>query len=69
MYFTIKEQEILEKYINSNMNIRNLVIPVSLYIGLKLGNLCVLKGSVIDFINNYLPVVSVLDELLFHFAV
>ena len=55
-YFTIKEQEILEEYINSNMNIRNLSILVSLYTGLRLGELCALKGSDIDFINNTISV-------------
>ena len=51
-YFTIKEQEILENYVNHNMNIRNLAILVSLYTGLRLGELCALKGTDIDFINN-----------------
>lgn len=55
-YFTIKEQGILEKYLNENMNIRNLAILVTLYTGLRLGELCALKGTDVDFINNTISV-------------
>ena len=55
-YFTVKEQEILENHINSNMNIRNLSILVSLYTGIRIGELCALKGTDIDFINNTISI-------------
>lgn len=55
-YFTIKEQGILEKYLNENMNIRNLAILVTLYTGLRLGELCALKGTNVDFINNTISI-------------
>ena len=55
-YFTIKEQEIIEDYIKSNMNIRNLSILVALYTGVRIGELCALKGTDIDFINNTISI-------------
>ena len=55
-YFTIKEQQILENYINNNLNIRNVAILVSLYTGIRLGELCALKGSDIDFVNNTISI-------------
>ena len=55
-YLTTIEQEILEKYIKGNMNIRNLSILISLYSGIRLGELCSLKGEDIDFINNTISI-------------
>ncbi len=51
-YFTIKEQETIEKYLQDNMNIKNLAILVALYTGVRIGELCALKGTDIDFVNN-----------------
>lgn len=55
-YLTVKEQNILENYIYGNMNIRNLLILVSLYSGTRLGEICALKGSDIDFVNNTISI-------------
>ena len=55
-YFTIKEQQVIEDYIKSNMNLRNLPILVALYTGVRIGELCALKGTDIDFINNTISV-------------
>ena len=50
-YFSKKEQEIITKYIYKNMNLRNLIIIVALFSGLRIGELCSLKGTDIDFVN------------------
>ena len=55
-YFTLKEQKILEEYIYSNMNIKTLPILVSLYTGMRIGEICGLKGSDIDFVNNNISI-------------
>ena len=62
-YFTIKEQQIIEKYIKSNMNIRNLMILVDLYTGIRIGELCSLKGKDIDFINNTISINKTVQRL------
>lgn len=38
VYFTKKEQNILEKYVNDNLNLRNLAILMDLYTGLRIAN-------------------------------
>jgi len=55
-YFTQKEQNIIEEHINNNMNIRNLAVLFSLYTGVRIGELCALKGTDIDFINNTISI-------------
>ena len=51
-YLTIAEQDILEKYIKNNINIRNLLILTTLYSGTRIGEICSLKWKDIDFVNN-----------------
>lgn len=55
-YFTKKEQSQIEGYIKKNMNLRNLIILVALYSGARLGELCALRGSDVDFINNTIAI-------------
>ena len=62
-YFTIKEQQIIESYIKNNMNIRNLMILVDLYTGIRIGELCSLKGEDIDFINNTISINKTVQRL------
>lgn len=62
-YFTIKEQQIIQNYIINNMNIRNLMILVDLYTGIRIGELCSLKGSDIDFINNTISINKTVQRL------
>lgn len=56
IYFTKKEQQILENYLNSKLNIRNLGILLSLYTGIRIGELCSLKKKDIDFINGTISI-------------
>ena len=63
-YFTKKEQDIIEEYINNNMNIRNLSILFSLYTGVRIGELCALKGTDIDFINNTVSINKTVQRVI-----
>lgn len=51
-YLTMKEQQSLEKYLNNNLNLRNITILFALYTGIRLGELCALQWKDIDFTNN-----------------
>lgn len=55
-YFTKKEQELITSYLNKNMNLRNFLILVALFTGIRIGELCALKGTDVDFINNTISV-------------
>ena len=55
-YFTKVEQEILDNYLQKNLNLRNLGILLALYTGLRIGELCGLKWQDVDFINKTLSV-------------
>lgn len=50
-YLTLTGQNILEKYIKDNINIRNLLVLTTLYSGVRIGEICALKWNDIDFIN------------------
>ncbi|MCM1224747.1 MAG: site-specific integrase [Lachnospiraceae bacterium] len=52
------EQKRLESYLLSNMNCSNLGIYISLYSGLRLGEICALKWDDIDFNNRIIKVRS-----------
>lgn len=52
------EQKKLESYLLSNMNCSNLGIYISLYSGLRLGEVCALKWDDIDFVNQIIKVRS-----------
>lgn len=56
VYFTKTEQAILDNYLRNNLNIRNIGILLTLYTGLRIGELCSLKWNDIDFINKTLSV-------------
>lgn len=55
-YFTKKEEELLVDYLTSNMNLRNLSILLGLFSGIRVGEICGLRWSDLDFINNTLSV-------------
>lgn len=63
VYLTKKEQSILEKHINDNLNLRNLAILVDLYTGLRIGELCALKWGDIDFINNTISITKTVQRI------
>lgn len=56
IYFTKREQEILNDYLRNNLDLRNLGILISLYTGIRIGELCGLKWKDIDFINETLSI-------------
>ena len=55
-YLTINEQDKLENYIKNNINIRNIMILTALYTGVRIGELCTIKCSDIDIINNTISI-------------
>lgn len=57
------EQKKLISYIASNKNIKNLSILLTLYSGLRIGELCALKWSDIDFKKNILTVNKTLQRI------
>ncbi len=63
VYLTKKEQNILEKHINDNLNLRNLAILMDLYTGLRIGELCALQWSDIDFINNTISITKTVQRI------
>lgn len=63
VYLTKKEQSILEKHINDNLNLRNLAILMDLYTGLRIGELCALQWEDIDFINNTISITKTVQRI------
>ncbi len=55
---SVAEQSSLEKYILNNLDFTTLGIYISLYAGLRIGEVCALKWSDIDFENNIIKVNS-----------
>lgn len=55
-YFTKNEEKILVEYLTNNMNLRNLSILIGLFSGIRIGEICGLKWSDIDFVNNTLSI-------------
>lgn len=55
-YFTKKEEELLVDYLTNNMNLRNLSILLGLFSGIRVGEICGLRWSDLDFVNNTLSV-------------
>ena len=64
--FTNDEQKILERYIGKNQNLTTLGISVSMYMGLRIGELCALKWSDIDFEKRILTVSHTLQRIQTH---
>lgn len=63
VYLTKKEQSILEKHINDNLNLRNLAILMDLYTGLRIGELCALQWKDIDFTNNTISITKTVQRV------
>lgn len=63
VYLTKKEQNILEKHLNDNLNLRNLAILIDLYTGLRIGELCALQWEDIDFINNTISITKTVQRI------
>lgn len=55
-YFTKKEEELLVNYLIDNINLRNLSILLALFSGLRIGEICALRWTDVDFINNTLTI-------------
>ncbi len=54
--FTDFEQKKLEKYLFENINFLNLGIAITLYTGIRIGELCALKKEDFDFLNNTMSI-------------
>ena len=63
VYLSKKEQNILEQYINDNVNLNNLAILIDLYTGLRIGELCALQWKDIDFINNTISITKTVQRI------
>ncbi len=55
-FFTKKEEELLVEYLKNNMNLKNLLVLLGLFSGMRIGELCALKWSDIDFVNSTISV-------------
>ena len=55
---SVTEQNILEKYILNNLDFTALGIYISLYAGLRIGEVCALRWSDIDFENHIIKISS-----------
>lgn len=55
-YFTKREEALLVEYLTDNMNLRNLGILLGLFSGIRVGEICGLRWSDLDFINNTLSI-------------
>lgn len=63
VYLTKKEQSILGKHLNDNLNLRNLAILIDLYTGLRIGELCALQWDDIDFVNNTISITKTVQRI------
>ena len=63
--FDKKEQKKIINYCMSNVNIKNMCILLTLYSGLRIGELCALKWKDIDFKKNILSVNKTLQRVYF----
>lgn len=61
--FTLTEQEILTKYLLSNLNLTSLGILICLYTGIRIGELCALKWKDISFQEKYIHIQSTMQRL------
>ena len=59
----IDEQKALERYIKENQNLTTLGISASMYMGLRIGELCALKWSDIDFEKRILTVKRTIQRI------
>lgn len=58
-----KEQEILTEYLCYNTNLTKLGVLISLYTGMRIGELCALKWSDINFEENFIEVTKTLQRI------
>lgn len=61
---TVKEQEILEKYIKDNVDKRKIGILLSLYAGLRIGEVCGLRWCDIDFENQTIHIRHTVNRVI-----
>ncbi len=61
--FTEYEQKKLEKYLFENLNFLNLSILITLYTGIRIGELCALKKEDFDFLNNTLSINKTMQRI------
>ncbi len=61
--FTVKEQQILEEYLQKEINLYKLGILLSLYTGIRIGELCALQWKDIDFDNQLLTINKTLQRI------
>ena len=58
-----KEQNIIMKYVLKNLNNKNIGILISLFLGIRIGELCALKWEDIDFNKNILHINKTLQRI------
>lgn len=61
--FNEKERLKLEKYLSKSQDIKELGIYISLYVGLRIGEVCALKWSDIDFENKLINITHTLQRV------
>lgn len=62
-YFTKLEQEKIESYLKSKLDIRKLGILICLYTGIRLGEICALQWKDIDFVNKCLSIKKTVQRI------
>lgn len=61
--FSKKEKEILENYLSLNLNEISLGILISLYMGLRIGEVCALKWENIDFLSGTMSIKNTVSRV------
>lgn len=64
IYFTKNEQDILDKYLHDNLNLKNLAIIISLYTGIRVGEVCGLQWKDINFYEKTLSISKTVQRIV-----
>lgn len=64
IYFTKNEQDILDKYLRDNLNLQNLAIIISLYTGIRVGEVCGLQWKDINFYEKTLSISKTVQRII-----
>lgn len=64
--FSKKQQEKLEQYINSDKSLTSLGISLSMYMGMRIGEVCALQWSDVDFEKRTISITKTIQRIQLH---